>query len=129
MNWPPSRISRKRASSSGISGAYCALTSISGIGGTASTNCSPAVDEIRRGSDDACNHEVFHVLEAVVEAVVARPECIADAGNGEGPDGGADGRQRGVRAERHLERARRDGDERTDDGRDAADEHADVAPA
>src|ERR1700751_1447475 len=68
----------KGAWSWGISGAYCALTSISGIGDTASPHCSQPVEEIRRSEDDACHDGVLDVLEAVVEALVARSQRVAD---------------------------------------------------
>src|SRR6266481_1885444 len=129
MNWPSWRTSRKRASSSGMSGAYCALTSISGICDTATSHCSPAVEKVRRREHDAYNDRVLGVLEAVVEAVVARAERVSDAGDGERPDGGADQRQDGVGPERHLERTGRDRDERAYDRREATEEDADVPPA
>src|SRR5438094_4494874 len=130
MNCPPSRISRKRASSSGISGAYCALTSMSGIVCTA-THCSglaPPIQEIRREQQKACHHRVLRVTEVVVELLVARAEPVAGARDPERPDGGPDQSEHGVRAERKSEDARRNRDERADNRRDAADEHADVAP-
>src|SRR5437899_11148979 len=98
MNWPPSRISRKRASSSGISGAYCALTSMSGIVCTA-THCSdlaPPIQEIRREDQNAYHDGVLGVPEVVVELLVARAEPVAGPGDTEGPDGGADQGQHGV---------------------------------
>src|SRR5215467_9195539 len=126
MNCPSSRTSRNRASSSGISGAYCALTSTSGILCTA-PHCSglpPSVSEIHREEQDTCKDDELGVAEGVVEALVARPERVAGACDSEGPDGGADRGQRGVRAERDVEDARRDRDERPDDRRHPAEQDA-----
>jgi hypothetical protein len=65
----------------------------------------------------------------VVEALVARAEPVARAGDREGPDRRSGERQRGVRREWHLEDAGGDRDERAHDGRDPPDQDADVAPA
>src|SRR6185437_11258416 len=126
MNCPLSRTSANRASSSARTGAHWALTSTRGICCTA-THFS-GVDQIRRQHENACNDDVFDVLEVGVEACVARAEPVADAGEGERPDRGTDERQNGVRSERHLEDTGRDRDERADERRHAPDEDADVAP-
>src|SRR3954447_9562950 len=102
MNCPPSRTSRKRASSSAFSGAYWEWTSTSGI--VTAIHCSGlayAEDEIRRDEQNACNDRVFGVAEVVMEALVARAETVAGAGDREGPDRRAHERQEGVRRERH----------------------------
>src|ERR1700730_1335281 len=97
MNSPESAISRKRASSSGISGSYWEWTSTSGI--VTAPHCSglpQPIDEIRREHENACNDRVLHVLEAVVKALVARAEPIAHAGDRERPDCRADDRVEGI---------------------------------
>src|SRR4051812_11111720 len=104
MNCPPSRTWRKRASSSAFSGAYWEWTSTSGI--VTAIYCSGlayAEDEIRREQQNACNDRVLGVAEVVMEALVARAEAVACAGDREGPDRRADERERGVGRERHLE--------------------------
>src|SRR5579862_345174 len=112
MNCPPSRTSRKRASSSGISGSYWEWTSTSGIV-TAShfSGAEPPVDQIRRENENACHDGVLGVLEAVVEALEARTQAVTDTGDGERPDRGPDRRVDRVRRQRHLEDAGRDRDE------------------
>src|SRR6266404_616515 len=115
MNSADASTSLKRASSSGISGAYCALTSTRGMVCTASTHFSclqPAEYQVRREEHDACKDGVLRVFEAMVEALVARAKAVADAGNRERPDRRADQRQERVRGERHPQRPGRDGDER-----------------
>src|SRR5260370_16991904 len=87
MNWPPSSTSRKRASSSGISGPYWERTSTSGI--VTAPHCSgppQSIDEIRREHENACNDRVLCVLEAVVEALVARTEPIPHTRDREPPN-------------------------------------------
>src|SRR4030088_1257319 len=124
MNWPPSRTSRKRASSSGISGAYWEWTSTSGI--VTAPHCSgpPPVDEIRREQENACNDRVFDVLEAAIEALVARAEAVAHAGDREGPHRRAHERVERVRRQPHLEDARRNRDEGSHDRRHTPNKHA-----
>src|SRR5262245_9158258 len=131
MNCPSSRTSRKRDSSSGISGAYCALTSTSGIGCTAfyCSGLPPSVYEIHREEQDTCKHNELHVPERVVEALVARAEGVAGARDPERPDGGADRGQHRVRPERDVEDARRNRDEGPHDRRHAAEQDAFVPPA
>src|SRR5690242_8415861 len=116
MNCPPSRTSRKRASSSGIRGSYWEWTSTSGIV-TAShfSGAEPPVDEIRRENENACHDGVLHVLERVVEALEARAQRVADAAEGKGPDRRADGHRENEPRERELEDAGGDGDERADE--------------
>src|SRR6476646_3261245 len=130
MNSPYSRTSRKRASSRGWSGAYCEWTSTSGIvtaghfsGGRQS------IDEIRRQDENACQDSVFDVVEAVVEALVARAEPVAGAGDRKRPDRRADEGEEAVRNEAHPEDAGRDRDERAHERRQPADEHPDVPEA
>src|SRR6266849_2166766 len=129
MNCPPSRISRKRASSSGISGANCALTSTSGIcTATPSSGPRPPIEKIRRDQQNACNDPVLGVLEAVVEALVAPAQPVAGSCDRERPDRRPDDREQAVGRERQPEDACRDRDEGADDRRDAADENTEVAP-
>src|SRR4029077_4069459 len=104
MNWPPSSTSRKRDSSSGISGSYWEWTSTSGI--VTAPHCSgppQSIDEIRREHENACNDRVLCVLEAVVEALVARTEPIPHTGDRERPDRGADECVERIGREPHLE--------------------------
>src|SRR5258708_2400966 len=111
MNSADARTSLKRASSSGISGAYCALTSTRGMVCTASLHFSclqPAEYQIRGEEQHPCNDGVLRVFEAMVEALVARAEAVTDAGDRECPDRRADQRQERVRGERHPQRARGD---------------------
>src|SRR3954471_1830937 len=103
MNWPLPRISLNTASSSAWSGAYCALTSTSGICTAPHfSGVEPPVDEIRRQDQNACNHRVLDVGEIVVEALVARAQAVAGPGDRERPDRRADERVEAVGAERHL---------------------------
>src|SRR5581483_6562300 len=89
--WPPPRTSRNRASSSETSGAYCDWTSTSGIvTATHSSGGCPSIHEIRRRQENACHDRVLGVVKAVVEALEARSERVADASEHERPDGAAD---------------------------------------
>src|SRR4051794_27946641 len=126
MNWPLSRTSANRASSSERTDANWALTSTRGICCTRSH--FSGVDEIRRQDENACNDGVFDVLEVAVEVGIARAQSVADAGEREAPDRRSHERQERVRAERHPEDAGRNRDERTDDRSEAADENANVPP-
>src|SRR5881392_2724017 len=66
MNSPESRTPPMAASSSGISGAYCALTSTRGVGGTAarqSSRAQPAPDQDGGGENDQRDDDVVDVLE------------------------------------------------------------------
>src|SRR5438477_8924670 len=101
MNCPDSSTSWKRSSSSGISGAYCALWSACGIVGTASQSMGPdAQDEQREGGDGERDDGVVDEAEVVMDPRVAPPEAPADPGEGEAPDRGAEQRQRRVGRER-----------------------------
>src|SRR6185436_17441196 len=131
MNVPDSSTSANAAWRRGISGAYCALTSTSGICGctTRQSRGPPAVPEIGGAEDEQPEHGVVHVVERVVEALPVRAERPPDAGEPEAPDGRAGNRQERVAAERHLEHPGRDRDERPKHRRDAAEGHDPVAPA
>src|SRR5579862_9120240 len=129
MNWPPSRISRKRCSSSGISGAYCALTSISGICDTATAHCSPAIQEIRRRDHDACKDGVSDVFEVVPGLRVGRAERPTAAREAEAEGAAAEEREREELPEGHADDPGRDGDERARERRRQADGNGPVVEA
>src|SRR5581483_948305 len=116
-------------SSSASRGAYCALTSTSGIGTPSKSREAPAQDEDRSAQDDPGEHDVLGVAEAAVEAPVAGADPPADAGEREAPDRGAGHRQRRVGEERGLEHAGGDGDEGADDRRQAPEEDRPAVPA
>src|SRR4051812_24327880 len=118
---PESRISANARFSSGISGAYCALTSTRGIRGTAikSRGALPAHDQIGRRKQNSCNERDLGEAETLVEALVARPHGPPDAGEREAPDGRAHEREHGVAPERDAEDACRNRNEGADHRRDA----------
>src|SRR6266436_869874 len=129
MNWPLPRIARNRASSSSWSGAYCALTSTSGIFTAPHfSGVEPPQDYVRREAENACNDRVLDVFEVVVELLVARAEPVAEACDHEGPDCRSDERVEAVRPERHPEDARGNRHERAYDRGHPADEDTEVAP-
>src|SRR3954447_26649585 len=131
MNAPDSRPSAKASFSCGMSGAYCALTSTSGIRGTPLQSIGPSApqDQVGDADENSCNDGDFDEPELLVEALVARPERPADGREHEGPDRRADQRQDDVAAERDAEDPRRNRHERADNGSDAADEHRPVVVA
>src|SRR4051794_9034159 len=131
MNAPDSGISANASFSCEASGAYCALTSTSGIRGTPlqSIGPSPPYDQVGDGDENSCNDGDFGVSELVVEALVARAQRPADARESEAPDRGTDQRQRHVAPERDAEDPGRDRYERAHDRRHAADEHRPVVVA
>src|SRR3954471_17509367 len=98
----------------GRSGSYCAFTSTSGIGRTASKSRGtyPSVDPKNEQEEDGEDDDVLDVAEVVVETLVAGSGGPADAGEREGPDRRADRREHYVASEGHLEHPGRDGDER-----------------
>src|SRR5215218_5375478 len=102
MKRPSSSTAEMRSLSSGRSGAYCALTSISGIVGTAGHFSGvPAEYEVADGEDEEPENRVVDEAEAVVEVVPVAPDGPADAGQHEAPDRRADEGQDGVAAEGH----------------------------
>src|SRR3954468_16680593 len=131
MKRPDSSVRAKASCSSGISGAYCALTSTCGIGGTASHGNRPAPphNPVPPAQHDRDDDRELGVLERVVEAFPARAEGPADAGEAEAPDRAARRREQRVTAEGRAEDAGRDRDERADAGRQASDKRGGVAPA
>src|SRR3954452_12900318 len=130
MNRPSSRTSAMRCFSSGRSGAYCALTSTSGIctTGSQSIGAPSPPDNVRRERNDSCDEGDIRVAERVVEPLPVRAEGPADAREREGPDRRAGERHDGVAPERRAADARWNGDERARDGCDPADEHGPVPP-
>src|SRR3954469_6600693 len=101
MNCPLSSTSANLASSSERTEANWALTSTSGICCTVPHFSD--VEEIRREYENACNDQIFDVLEVVMEAGVTRPQSVARAGERERPDRRPDQGQERVRRERHPE--------------------------
>src|SRR5439155_18517781 len=84
MKRAESRTSEKRSFSSGMSGAYCALTSTRGIIGASGQFRGPPAEHQVAGcghhDDDDSDRRVG---EIVVEAVVARAERPASGGEAE----------------------------------------------
>src|SRR4051794_37974033 len=128
---PDSRISANASFSCGMSGAYCALTSTSGIRGTPLQSIGPSSpqDQVGDSDENSCNDHDFDVPELVVKTLVARAERPADAREGEAPDRRADQRQDDVATERDAEDPGWNRYERAHDGSDAADEHGPVVVA
>src|SRR6476619_4059113 len=109
MKRPSSSTSEMRSLSSVRSGAYCALTSISGIVGTTGHFSGvPAEYEVANRENEESENRVIDEAEAVVEVVPVAPDRPADAGQREAPDCRAGERQHGVAAERHAEDTGRD---------------------
>src|SRR5579862_5260864 len=131
MKRPSSRTSRNAASSLWISGPYSALTSTSGIVCMLRhLSCGPPpVHEIRREEQYACNDRIFHVMERVVEPLVAGAEPVARADEGERPERRSDESQAEERSQWHLEDAGRNRDERAKNGSQRPDQHARLVPA
>src|SRR5438270_5888741 len=130
MKTPASSTSARRSFSSGRSGAYCALTSTSGIGRTASESSrAPAQHEPCRGSDDGERDRVVDEPEVAVKALPASADRPPDAGEREAPDRRPEERRDRVRREPHPEDTGGDRDERANDGGDPPDEDGPVAPA
>src|SRR3954454_25237032 len=78
---PDSRIPANASFSCGMSGAYCALTSTSGIRGTPLQSIGPSSlqYQVSAADENSCNDHDFRVPELVLEALVARAERPADA--------------------------------------------------
>src|SRR6185312_3290877 len=131
MNRPESRTSAIRSFSSSRSGAYCALTSTSGISGTAAqSRCASATDEPDRDArEDKHGDRDVDEPEVVVEGLVARAERPPDAREPEAPDHAAEEREDREPPERHPGDTGRDRDERAHDRRDASQADRPVAPA
>src|SRR5579862_3221855 len=131
MKRPDSRVRANASLSSGISGAYCALTSTWGIGGTAShgNRAATAQYQIRRQQHDSRNEHVLDVVHVVPCRVPARPDRPADPAEAGAEGGDADDGKRNEAPELQLEEARRDRDERPDQRRREAERHRDRAEA
>src|SRR5687768_7421987 len=101
-NCPPSSTSSRTRFSSGSSGAYCALTSTSGICGTASNpRGAPPQTQVGEAQHGDGDDGVVGVVERLVEPLPVRPERPAHAGEAEAPHRRSGNRQRDVAAERH----------------------------
>src|SRR4051794_997579 len=126
---PSSRTSAKASLSSGISGAYCALTSTSGTLGAdtgldgSRAASAPVAEEQHRDHENGGRDRVVDEAEVLVERLVAGAERPADAREEEAPGERARDRQQRVRPQVHAGHAGRDRDERAHDGRDPAEEH------
>src|SRR4051812_29213357 len=104
MNCPPASTSLNRASSSGISGAYCALTSISGI----CTAPHSSRHQIRREQKNACNDGVFDVSQVVMRMGVRGAERPTGGAEAEAEDGDPEQREHEEAAERDAHDPGRD---------------------
>src|SRR5919108_2616999 len=117
MNSPDSRTASNLRRSSSISGAYCALTSTSGIGTAIKRTRAPATDqEIGHSEHDRSRDRVVDVVEVLVERLPARPEGVANAGEGDAPERRADEREDRVADELRAKDPGGDRDERPRDG-------------
>src|ERR671935_2820510 len=113
MNSPLASTASIASRRRGRSGAYWALTSTSGIGGTGrKSRSSPSQSQICGDDDHGDDDCVLHVAEVVVEVFVAPAGAPADACKRKGPDRRADGRQQRVRPERQAEDPRGERGER-----------------
>src|SRR5438045_1104150 len=131
MKTPPSSTSARRSFSAGSSEAYCALTSTSGIWGTAaqSRRADPADYEIRHDQHDRGGNGVLDEAEVAMEALPARPEAPASPGKTEAPGNATEERENGEARDRHSRNPGRDRDERADDRRHPAEEDRGVPVA
>src|SRR2546423_11968895 len=124
MKTPASSTSARRSFSAGSSEAYCALTSTSGIWGTAaqSRRANPANYVVRHDQHDRGRNGVLDETEVAMEALPARSEPPASPREPEAPGNAAEEGQDGEARDRHSRNAGRDRDERTDDRRHPAEE-------
>src|SRR4029450_13519691 len=77
MNSPDSSTASKRARSSSISGAYCALTSTSGVRtARKGTGAATADQEIGHAGHHERSDRVVDVVEALVERLPARARGV-----------------------------------------------------
>src|SRR5581483_2358669 len=129
-NCPSSSTPAKACCSSGISGAYCARTSTSGIFGTPGNGrrALPVPGECNRREDEDDERDP-DVGERVVERVVARPERPAACAEAEAERGAADRREWEELRQRLAEETGGDGDERADHRRREAERDRDSAEA
>src|SRR6185295_16243734 len=130
MNSPESRTASKRARSSSISGAYCALTSTSGVGtARKATGAATADHEIGHAGHHEHGDRVVDVVELLVERLPASACGVARPREGDAPERRADEREHDVAAERHPEDPGGNRDERPGDGSDPPDQDRPVTPA
>src|SRR5215207_4738993 len=130
MNAPEASTSSNRVRSSSISGAYCALTSTSGICTTGKGTGAPtAHQQIRHADHDPCRDRVVHVVEVLVEGLPAGAEGVADRREDHAPECRAHEREDRVAPEWSPEDAGGDRDERARNRRDPPHEDGPVAPA
>src|SRR5436305_10925439 len=87
---------------------------------------APAKDQPGREDDHRREDQIFDIGKVVVEALVARPERPARAGDSEAPERAAEKRQDREAAERHPDDTGRDRDERAYDRGHPAEEHSPV---
>src|SRR5690348_8919503 len=129
-NCPWSSAPAKACWSSGISGAYCALTSTSGIFGTPGNGrgALPVPDGDNRQGDEDDQRDP-DVCERVVERVVARSERPAACSEAEAEGGAADRCEREELRQRVTEEPGGDGDERANDRRREPERNGDTAEA
>src|SRR3954467_6600903 len=131
MNRAESSVRAKASWSSGISGAYCALTSTWGIdiGRGDRSRAAAANHPIRHGARDSHYDEDFDVPEVVVQGLPVAAEGPARPGQGDAPDRVPGEGEHVVAGERALEHARGDRDERARDRGDATEEDRPRIPA
>src|SRR5438067_8389397 len=87
MKTPASSTSARRSFSSGRNGAYCALTSTSGIGRTASESSrAPAPDEVGDAHQNGGHDGVVDEAEVAVEALPAAADGPPGPCEREAPD-------------------------------------------
>src|SRR5438105_1985839 len=129
MKTPDSSTSARRSFSAGSRPAYCALTSTSGIWGTAaqSRRADAADYDVGHENHDRGDDRVLGVAEVVVEALVARSERPPGGGQPEAPRYAAEEGEDGEARHGHARDSGRDRDEGANDGRDAAEEDGGVA--
>src|SRR5260221_10997884 len=104
MKRPDSSTSPRRSFNSGISGAYCALTSTSGVVGTGpQPGRASAEEQPRRGHHDHGDHSVVNPTEFFVYPPVTGSDTPAGAREGEAPDRRSDQGQARVTRQRRGE--------------------------
>src|SRR5438094_1624564 len=123
MNSALSSASANNDLSSSFSGAYCALTSTSGIFGTSTHPSSPSVEEIRDDEGDSRNYHIVQVAQRVPRVRVARAERPTGAAEREAEHRDPDGGERQEAPEGHAEDPGGDGDERAQDRQREAERH------
>src|SRR5436309_5591485 len=131
MKTPASRTASIRCRISSSSGAYCALTSTSGIGGTPTqSRGAPDAPDCQSGNENDHGHDGDpRVLQPAVQAVVAPAQRPAPTGEPEAEGRAPDGRRRQEAAEPDAEHPGGDGDEGADHGRCEAERHRDRTEA